>query len=339
MLRANNKAQTKKQPKQPKLQTKIAKRKLTTSATKKRQPTRNTRQQFFSTDATTTTTATATTTEQDSTIDLESLLLEAPVLFTQRDLTGAAYQGDIVKLKDCFAQADPKLDVNWKNSYKQTPLILAIKQRHVKSMQFLIKHGADINLPDGQQKYPPIFHAIRKNSVSLFRTLMQSKPNIHYAAPGNKTAMTIAAEGNAQITILNDLLQLGFSVHHRDMSGKTPLMYAVQTGRFKEVEWFLNEGASPTTVDKSGKNAIHYSKTNQDGAVHRLVVTRAQEMNRIHKLEVRDENLAVETVMKRMNEIKAQAKPQPKADLTLKVILPLAVTSKAIKSLWMLAMT
>jgi ankyrin repeat protein len=203
-------------------------------------------------------------------------------------------------LKDCLAQEEPKLDLNFKNSYKQTPLILAIKQRHVKSVLFLAKNGADINLPDGQQKMPPFLHVIKKNSVSLFNNFLTLGPDTHVTTPENKSPMTIAGEAGTQIAILNELLGMGFAIDHRDCHGRTPLMYAVRKAKFYEVEWWLNQGANPLSLDKHGKSALDYAKVNHDGRILRLVRTRANELNKINRLETADENAAVNEALTRM---------------------------------------
>jgi hypothetical protein len=291
---------------QRKVTTKKAVKKVATKMTK------TTKRSFSATpeQATTTTTTTTPTTQAPKMVMPEEidLLAEAPIVLTQKELGLAAYQGDLLKLKECFGQVEPKLNVNFKDHYGQTPLIHAIKNRHVKTMQYLIKNGADINLVDDQKKYPPFFHAIRKNSVSIFRTFLQNQPKTHVTIRGNKTALTIAAEHGAQVTILNDLLDMGFNIEHRDAHGKTPLMYAVLSSTIKEVEWWLNQGADPITRDKSGKCALDYALTRRnESKIYRLVQTRANELRRIRRLDNADENNAVKDALAHID---AQVKQQ-----------------------------
>ena len=299
MLRTGKAVSSSKKPSLRKVApTKTTKRKLTTA--KKLKPTTlkstTTISKFkFSTEVAGSTAAKPETEEVD-------LLAEAPVIYTNNDLSRAAHLGDILQLKACLAQTEPKLNINYKNGYGQTPLIHAIKQRHVKSVQLLVKHGADINLTDDQKHWPPVFYAIRQNSVSLFRTFMSYNPDIHRTVPGNKSPMSIAGESGTQVTILNDLLDLGFSVDHCDIQGKTPLMSIVKTGTIKEVEWFLNQGANPATKDKTGRSAVVYSRTNQDGNIYRLVQTRYNETKRIHKLETQEEDAAVKDALDRIKQ-------------------------------------
>lgn len=228
---------------------------------------------------------------------------EEKVIYSQRDLGLAAHQGDVLKLKECLAQSFPKLDINALDSYGQTPLIHAIKQRHVKSMQILISGGADINKVDSQKRWSPFFYAIRRNSVSLFKAFMAHNPEVNITAPKNTTAMTVAGQAGAQIFILNELLNLGLNIHHRDDHGKTPLMYAASTSHTKDLEWWLNEGADPRACDKFGKSAMTYSlKGRPDHQNYNLLKSRTLELRKLHKMELAetDEDSAVKAALQQI---------------------------------------
>lgn len=205
-------------------------------------------------------------------------------MYTQKDVFTAAFDGDVVVMKDALAQAEPKLDVNVYDHYKQTPLILAIKHRNIKTVQLLHSLGADINMPCGDG-VSPFYHTIRKNSVSLFTKFLALNPVTDHVLSGNQTPLTWAGKHGTQVAILDILRDMGFSIDHRDTWGRTPLMYAVKNARLREVEWWLNQGANPLLKDKTNKSALTYSWANHDRKVHTLVQKRAEEINRYRKQE------------------------------------------------------
>lgn len=304
MLRANKSKASAVKASKPQQQ-KIQKRKITTkkTITKKRTPTSalniTTRRQF-STDADAKEEAEKPATFSFAKTEEVDLLAEAPVLLTHVDLTKSAHLGDVLKIKECLAQVEPKLDVNCYDQFGQTPLIHAIKARNLKSMQLLIQAGADVNLVDKQKFWPPVCYAIRKNSVSVFRTLMLSKPKVFLTVPGNRTPLSIAAESGTQITILNDLLEFGFNIDHRDDQGKTALMYAAKSCAPRELEWFLNLGANPSLKDKSGKDALAYAKPLLFKNNYRLIKSRLNEYRRYANLDSAEEDQAVKQALQQI---------------------------------------
>ncbi|KAJ4166392.1 hypothetical protein NW765_007630 [Fusarium oxysporum] len=102
-----------------------------------------------------------------------------------------------------------------------SPLYLATRRNQVRSMEFLISAGADVN----QQSYnglTPLMVAVWQQDVESVKLLLKSKSNVNLCNEEGTTALHWASmKVNPEVTSL--LLAAGASVKHRNMYGDTPL--------------------------------------------------------------------------------------------------------------------
>ncbi|OWF35324.1 uncharacterized protein LOC110443061 [Mizuhopecten yessoensis] len=105
---------------------------------------------------------------------------------------------------------------------KYTPLHVAVLQSPLKTISFLVDHGADVNSCDGNSRVP-----------------------LHY----------VANAGRADV--LQFLLQKGSSCNVQSASMKTPLMYAVIKGDPMSINLLIKAGADVDITDEKGTSALH----------------------------------------------------------------------------------
>lgn len=120
---------------------------------------------------------------------------------------GAAIRGDMV-------------DDHIRTSF-DTPLFIAVQNRHVAVAKYLIEKGADVNVrrDDG---YTPLLRAVDNGDCDLVNFLIEKGANIQATCPDGATALFVGAqEGHLHIVEL--LIKAGMDVNARRSDGNGPL--------------------------------------------------------------------------------------------------------------------
>ncbi|XP_031565012.1 uncharacterized protein LOC116300312, partial [Actinia tenebrosa] len=113
------------------------------------------------------------------------------------------------------------VDVDYKNEFGHTALMVASREGHLEVIHVLIDHGANMNIQD---KY--------------------GKSALHEAAWSGKHQ------------VINALLSNEAEMNCVDEEGRTPLQYASLRGKTKVVEVLLQFGAEDSILNKDGESAV-----------------------------------------------------------------------------------
>ncbi|QKD49001.2 ankyrin repeat-containing domain protein [Fusarium oxysporum Fo47] len=156
--------------------------------------------------------------------DNESYLVQK-VLSLSRDISEVATTKVHEAVFQCAGLQEALQEQPWAiNTIDDTgdsPLYLATRRNQVRSMEFLISAGADVN----QQSYnglTPLMVAVWQQDVESVKLLLKSKSNVNLCNEEGTTALHWASmKVNPEVTSL--LLAAGASVKHRNMYGDTPL--------------------------------------------------------------------------------------------------------------------
>lgn len=139
-------------------------------------------------------------------------------------LLEAIRYGEMAKVQDLI-KAEPVI-VNSRSQVGETPLMLAIEQRSVPLIGFLLFHKANPEQTDGKGE-TPLIAAARKGW----------------------------GEG------VDGLLEMGAKVDGRNRQGETALIVAVQARSVRVVRQLLAKGANPDIADRiAGFSARDYAK-------------------------------------------------------------------------------
>ena len=118
-------------------------------------------------------------------------------------IIGYACEGDLKRLKECLYSG---VDINFKNKYKETPLMAASKYNHLNIAEFVIGGGAYI---DAQNKngYTALIFASIYGHLDIVKFLISKGADINVQTKGGYTAL-ICASCHGELDIVEFLKSL-----------------------------------------------------------------------------------------------------------------------------------
>ena len=122
-------------------------------------------------------------------------------------------------------------DVNVRKEYsKRAPLMIAAHCKNLNAVEFLLKHGAIVDVQD-----------------------KRNKSSLHYGVEG------ALLSGDTSFDVVSCLLNHGADIN-APMNGKyTALMMACRSQHVRLVKFLLQQGANVQVKDKDGKTALHFA--------------------------------------------------------------------------------
>ncbi len=76
---------------------------------------------------------------------------------------------------------------------------------------------------------------------------------------GNTLLLSYLLKGHQDTAIIQHMIHKGFSVNHRNKTGRTPLMIACMKQRYDAIYLLLKNGADAAILDAGGNQALNYS--------------------------------------------------------------------------------
>ncbi|PAA46589.1 hypothetical protein BOX15_Mlig028949g3 [Macrostomum lignano] len=183
-------------------------------------------------------------------------------------------------------------NINDLNLDGQTPLILAAKNGHQPLLRLLVNYGAKLDIQDAKGR-TALMHALAEGRLELARCLLGAGASQVPVDRDGKTALFVAAEcGHVAIvehllvektgadlavrdrhgrTVLMMLARAGKAwpiykyisesrlaeiINDRDSAGYTPLLHAVEAGKFSMAARLIKWGADVKAVTEDGRTVI-----------------------------------------------------------------------------------
>jgi hypothetical protein len=150
-----------------------------------------------------------------------------PVIFTAKTL-------HLVRLY-CTKGAN----INARDQFMQTPLMIAVKRKKRDIVQYLLDHGADINAM-GKQGRTALIIACKNKSKKIVRILLERGSGVDAVSP--KGPALVAAAGRGYYKIVELLLEYGADINMKGSTGGTALEFLEwrrRKGFFKSPERYL----------------------------------------------------------------------------------------------------
>jgi ankyrin repeat protein len=167
----------------------------------------------------------------------------------------AAYKGDLKKVKEIIDR-DPN-EINVQDAQGFTPLHLASGKGHIEIVEFLLNHGADIEL-EIFNGVTPLMLAAQYVTNETIKTLLEHGAKVNHKDESGRTALHNAAAYNGK-EIMNLLISYGADVNARDKHQSTPLHQAAMLNNIEAAKALVEHGA-----DIFAKNYHDYSKPPAD---------------------------------------------------------------------------
>ncbi len=182
----------------------------------------------------------------------------------------------------------------------RTPLMDAILAQNIENVRILISRGANTTIPEmyGRNAYheavetenieliklisstganplardshgrTPLSQAFEKD-INLVRAVLST--DNHLTDSDGNTPLHIALINSTEFSIIQYLLQSGYSPDRRNSEGTTPLLLATKKGNSKVVEAFLANSADPFITDNSGESPLSYA-IKHDATILNLII-------------------------------------------------------------------
>jgi ankyrin repeat protein len=139
-----------------------------------------------------------------------------------------------------------------------TPLRAAVLAHQKESVQLLLAHKADPNIPDGEGK-TPLHRAVLERHKELVRLLLENHAEVNRQDNYRETALSYAVT-LSETSIAAALLDAKADPNLKGQQGQTPLHHAV-LGNKEMVELLLAKGANPNVLDKAGNTPLALAKS------------------------------------------------------------------------------
>ena len=171
-------------------------------------------------------------------------------------MDAAITQGDEAKTRELLAHS---YDVNCKNSYGMTPLLLAARYKHENILRLLLEQGAH---PRAQcnQGYTTLHWLASPPRTAITETLidllLRDRPPLEVADGHGITPLT-AAYVSRNLLLATRLIRHGANVHARTSSGETALHWAARHGMAPTISSLLDHGAELDSKSDQGLTPLH----------------------------------------------------------------------------------
>ena len=159
-----------------------------------------------------------------------------------------------------------------------TALHTASDRNHLKVVQSLLRHGADVNAP-GLWGRTPLLFATEKGHLEVVRWLLEHGAEVNAEdEDDNRTSLHLAAL-NGRFEIGRVLFKHNANTTARDKYGRTPLHLACSGGHVEMVRCLLNHGANPGARDNNLRMSLHDVSYTGNLDIARLLVEHGAEVD------------------------------------------------------------
>jgi len=204
---------------------------------------------------------------------------------TTGKLIEAVGSGDLDTVKKLLAT---KVNVNSKQPYGDTCLIVACKRGNMDMAHFLINKGADVNLTDGVWGRTPLMEAISQENWALALFLLKRGADPNLKDRQEKAPLIVAAEKCELEFVRACLDSRNIEVNISNADGKTPVHVSLERDTLAPqvrkacrdvARLLLEKGASANSSDKDGCTSLMRASRNDYPEIVTLLLQKGADIN------------------------------------------------------------
>lgn len=146
-------------------------------------------------------------------------------------------------------------NINARDQYGCTPLILATVNYHPEMIKTLMSHYLDPNIADNNG-HTALMRATLVGYMEGFNLLISDLNT----SQKNKGESLIIAASLGRLEMIGLLIKNHANINYKDRKGKTALMHAASNGHTKIVQELIDSGADLEAKDNKGRTALTIAK-------------------------------------------------------------------------------
>ena len=184
-------------------------------------------------------------------------------------LHSAARSGNLEAVK-IFVE-DFGLDVNSLHCNCLTPLSIAVEDNWFEIVKYLIKKGADVEVPtDSGGDEPVLYHAVQRNDIDMVKLLVLSGADLD---PDDFVSPIYIAIENRQFEMVELLISLGCDLYKFDENG-TLLHNLASNGDIEMLEAVSDCKINFHCLDEDGRTLLHYAAENKNFDMIKFLISK-----------------------------------------------------------------
>ncbi|KAN0141605.1 Ankyrin repeat-containing domain protein [Lactarius tabidus] len=144
------------------------------------------------------------------------------------------------------------------NTWRDPPLCRAIEfpdDTRVSAVQFLLGHGADVNIRQGEGSLSPLHLAAKVGCTQVVRILFENRADVDLRDSRGLAPLDSTTGGGHFLTQPSE--EHSIHVDVQDINGATPLHFASYHGRPKIAQLLLSHGANPHAKNVKDRCPLH----------------------------------------------------------------------------------
>ena len=169
------------------------------------------------------------------------------------DFVRAAINDDLDEVKARLIMR-AKINSRDKSSNGLSALHAAVENGNLEMVQFLLDHGAKINIRDNDKR-TPLMMLDGDATPELLELLLRYGAKPKLLDKEKNTALHHLIENGGDQALIRTLVTFGVDVNAVNKSGQTALMFAAENGYEDSVKALLESGAEVNRLDREGKSA------------------------------------------------------------------------------------
>jgi hypothetical protein len=205
----------------------------------------------------------------------------------EKEFISAIIDQNINYAKELLLQ-DINININYRNSFGQTLLILAVNFDFIEIVTLLLNNGADVNLfdNDGETALTRASFFGRRSIVDI---LVRHGADINHRTNSGSSAITLSGFNN-DVDLIKILIKGGANINDSDKTKTTALMIATAWDNFEVCTFLVSSGADLMATDIDGTTAlVDYGINANNGLSNKMKEFQITSLKKIWIQRIKDE--------------------------------------------------